>query len=118
MLLVSSEFSIIFHTLDSIVILGKGFVDVVGVGGVHGSLFQIGVGITFSKNFFTGGLVFFDHLDGENVIDFDVMSGNTVVQEVGREHHVVARVPELWVILSVEVENISSADESETSHDA
>jgi len=40
------------------------------------------------------------------------------VQEVGGEHHVVARVPEFRVVLCVEVINVTSTDESESTGDA
>ena len=113
-----SEFAVVLHTLDSVVVSVHGLVDVVGVGGVTSSLFLVGVSVSFGEDFTTSYLVFFDHLHCENVVDLDVMRRNTVVQEVGREHHVVARVPELWVILAVEVEHIAGTDESEASHDA
>ena len=40
------------------------------------------------------------------------------MQEVGGEHHVVASVPELRVVLGVEVIDVASTDESESTEDA
>jgi hypothetical protein len=47
------------------------------------------------------------------VVDLDVVSRDAVVQEVRGEHHVVSLVPELGVVLVVELEDISRSDESE-----
>ena len=67
-----------------------------------------------SKNLLAGYLVSLHHLDGKDVIDLNVMSRDAIVQKVGREHHVVALVPELGVILVVKGKDITSADEAET----
>ena len=48
------------------------------------------------------------------MVNFDIMSRDSVVEEVGWEHHVVSGVPELRVVLGVEIHGISSSDESET----
>ena len=69
---------------------------------------------TLSKNLLTSNLVLFHHLNTEDVIDFDVVSREAVVQEVRREHHVVALVPEFRVILRVEPHNVARAHEAET----
>ena len=52
------------------------------------------------------------------MIDLNVMSRDPVVEEWWREHHVVAREPELGVILPVELHNVSSSEESEAWQDA
>ena len=72
------------------------------------------MGFTLSKNLLTSDLVLLHHLNAEDVVDFDVVSREAVVQEVRREHHVVALVPEFRVILSVEPHNVARAHESET----
>jgi len=51
------------------------------------------------------------------VVDLDVMGGDPVVEELGREHHVVTSVPEFGVVLSVELEDVTGADEAEAGHD-
>ena len=51
------------------------------------------------------------------MVDLNVVSGDAVVEEVGREHHVVALVPELRVVLVVEVQDVAGADEAEARHD-
>ena len=38
------------------------------------------------------------------------------MEEVRREHHVVTRVPEFGVILSVEEENVTGSDETEAGY--
>ena len=68
---------------------------------------------TFGKDLSARALVLLHHLNGEDVVDLDVMGRDAVVQEVGGEHHVVARVPELWVVLSVEPQDVAVADEAE-----
>ena len=69
--------------------------------------------VTLSKDLNASTLVLLHHLDGENVVDFDVVGGDAVVQEVGREHHVVASVPKLRVVLGIEKQNVARADETE-----
>jgi hypothetical protein len=51
------------------------------------------------------------------VIDLNVMSRDAVVQEVGWEHHVVSLIPELRVVLVVELHHIARSDESEARDD-
>jgi len=51
------------------------------------------------------------------VVDLNIVSRDAVVQEVGREHHVVSLVPELRVVLVVELHDIARADESEARDD-
>ena len=42
------------------------------------------------------------------------MCWDAIMQEVRREHHVVSLVPELGVILVIELQDVSNTDESET----
>jgi len=74
----------------------------------------IGLAFTVSKDFLAGALIALHHLDGEDVVDLDVMGRDAVVQETGREHHVVPCIPELWVVLVVELHDITRADEPES----
>ena len=39
------------------------------------------------------------------------------MEERGREHHVISRIPELRVVLSVEYKGVSDPDESESRDD-
>ena len=48
------------------------------------------------------------------MIDLDIMSRESVVEERRREHQVVSRIPELRVILLVEYEGVSHSDEFES----
>ncbi len=50
------------------------------------------------------------------MIDLNVVSRDAVVQEVGWEHHVVSLVPELGVVLVIELQDVACADEAESRH--
>ena len=105
----------VLHALDSVgVAAAKWLVHVVGVGGVLGSLDLVGVSITLGQHVLTSDLILLHHLDAEDVVDLDVMSGEAVVQEVWWEHHVVALEPEFRVVLSVEEVDVSRSHESES----
>ena len=102
------------HALNLVVVLAaEGLVDVVAVGDVKGTLGFVGVGVALDEHSLAHSLVLLHHLDTENVVDFDVMGGEAVVQEVRGEHHVVALVPELWIVLRVEEIDVAGAHEAE-----
>lgn len=71
------------------------------------------MGLTLSEDLDTGTLVLLHHFDGEDVVDLNVMGGDAVVQEVGREHHVVSGEPEFRLILGIEEEDIAGTNEVE-----
>ena len=73
----------------------------------------VGVGLALCDNLPARVLVLLHHLNGKDVVDFDVMGRKAIVQEVGREHHVVASVPKLRIVLGIEKQNVASADEPE-----
>ncbi len=98
-----------------IIIFTKSLKYVVEVGDALGALGLVIVPLALSEELLAGNLVSLHHLDGKDVNDLNAMSRDAVVQEVGREHHVVALVPELGVILVAEGKDITSADEAETS---
>jgi hypothetical protein len=77
----------------------------------------VALSVALGKDLLAGRLISLHHLDGEDVIDLNVMSRDAVVQEVGWEHHVVSLVPELGVVLVVEVQDIASTDETEAGAD-
>ena len=52
-------------------------------------------------------LISLHHFDGEDVVNFDVMGREPVVQEGRGEHHVVSGIPELRVILLIESKVVS-----------
>ena len=109
-----SEKTIIFHAFDPVIILAsERFVDVVGIGCVERPLDLVGVGLALCDDLTARVLVLLHHLDGKDVVDFDVMGRKAIVQEVGREHHVVASVPELRIVLGIEKQNVARADEPE-----
>lgn len=112
-----SEESIGLESLELVVVLRKRLVNVVGVGDVLGVLDLVALSLALSQNLLACDLISLHHLDGEDVIDLDVVSGDAVVEEVRGEHHVVALVPELGVVLVVEVQHVTRADEAETGHD-
>lgn len=117
LLTAGSEQAVVLESLDLVIIRAHCFVDVVRVSDVFGSSLIIRVSFSFFEDFLSCKLVSLHHLNCENVVDFDVVSRDSVVQEVGWEHHVVSGVPELRVILSVEGHGVSGTDESETRHD-
>ena len=51
------------------------------------------------------------------MVDLYVMSRDTVVKEGRGEHHVISSVPELWVVLGVEIQGVTHSDESEPGDD-
>ena len=113
----SEEVSVL-EALDLVVVgATEWLVDVVGVGDVAGALDFVGAGFALGKDLSASELVLLHHLDAEDVVDFDVMRGEAVVQEVWREHHVVALVPELRVVLRVEEVNVARAEEAEAGED-
>lgn len=110
----SSEEAIGLESSELVVVGSEGLVDVVRVCDVLGTLDLIGLSIALREDLLAGNLVALHHLDGEDVVDLDVMGRDAVVQEVRREHHVVSLVPELGVILVIELQDVSNTDESET----
>ena len=91
--------------------------NVVGVSCVLVGAFLSCASVSLSEDLSTSDLVLLDHLNGEDVIDLDVMGRDAVMEEVGWEHHVVTSVPELWLILLVESEDITRSDEAESTED-
>ena len=107
----------ILDTSDLVVISTHRLIDVVGVGGVASHTLLRSASLSLIDELLANTNVFLHHLNGEDVVDLNVMSGETVVEEAGREHHTVASIPELRLILLVEVHDISGADESESAED-
>jgi len=108
----SSEGTVVTHSLDLIIIGTHRFADVHGVSSISRTSFHLGDLVSISEDFSSSNLIFLNHLYSENVVDFNVMSRDSVVEEVRREHHVVTGEPELGSVLMVEVHNISSSDHS------
>ena len=77
----------------------------------------VALSLALREDLLAGGLISLHHLNGEDVVDLDVVSRDAVVQEVRGEHHVVSLVPELGVVLVVEVQDIASTDEAEARAD-
>ena len=112
-----SEKSVILETLNLIVILAEWLPNVVGVSRVLVGAFLSCASVSLSEDFSTSDLVLLDHLNGEDVIDLNVMSRDAVMKEVGWEHHVVTGIPELWLILLVESKHVTGSDEAESTED-
>ena len=107
--------AIILHTFDLVWILAaEWFVHIVRVSCVHSSFYLITMSLAFCDDLFSSYLILLHHFNCEDVIDFDVVSWKTVVQEIRREHHIVARVPEFRVVLSVKPVDISRSDKSKS----
>lgn len=92
-------------------------VDVVGVGDVAGASNFFRAGLTLIEHLLADNLILLMHLDKIDVVDFDKVSRDAVVQEAWWEHHTVTLVPEFGRVLSVEHENVSGASETETGND-
>ena len=112
-----SEKSVILETLNLIVILAEWLPNVVGVSCVLVGAFLSCASVSLSEDLSTSDLVLLDHLNGEDVIDLNVMGRDAVMKEVGWEHHVVTGIPELWLILLVEGKYVTGSDEAESTED-
>ena len=69
-----SEVSILLCAFEFVIICLQRLVNVVGIGAVLGSFNEVTVSFTFQDNIFANFLVFFHHLDGEDVVNLNVMS--------------------------------------------
>ena len=112
-----SEEAVVLESLDLVVVSAERLIHVVGVGDILSVLNLIGLSVALSEDLLAGNLIALHHLNGENVVDLDVVRRDAVVQEVRGEHHVVSLVPELRVVLVVELEDVSRSDESEARDD-
>ena len=73
--------------------------------------------VSLGKDILSGLDVLLDHLTEENVVDFNVMRRESVVQETRREHHVVSVEPELSSVLLVELVLFTGVGELAPSED-
>ena len=71
--------------------------------------------VSVGEDLLSGNDVLLKHLTEENVVDFDVMCRQTVVQETWWEHHVVSLEPELGSILGIKDSLVSLVLESASS---
>ena len=97
-----SEKVVIFHTLDAVVVFSEWLPNIIGVDCVLRGTLLLSACVSLSNDLTTGHVILFEHFNGKDVIDLDIMSGKTVVKEAGWEHHVVTGEPELRLILLVE----------------
>ena len=84
-----SEKVVIFHTLDLVIIWSKRLPDIVGIERILCGTLFLSASVSLSNDLTAGKVILFEHFNGKDVIDLDVMSGETVVKEVWWEHHVV-----------------------------
>ena len=112
-----SEEVVILGALNLVIIFAKGFPDIIRIESILGSTLLLGASISLCKYFSAGKMIFLEHFDCKNVIDLDIMSRHAVLKEVGWEHHAVASIPEFWLILLVECENITVSNETELGQD-
>ena len=112
-----SEEVIVLGALDLVIIFAKRLPDIVRIESILGSTLFLGAGISLSEHFPTSEVIFLEHFDCKNVIDLDIMSRHAILKEVGWEHHTVASIPEFWLILLVECENITVSNETELGQD-
>ena len=76
----NSEKTIVFHAFDPVIILAsERFVDVVGISSVKRSLDLVGVSLALGDDLTARVLVLLHHLDGKDVVDFDVMGRKAIV---------------------------------------
>ena len=75
----------------------------------------MGALVSFSEDLLSGNDVLPQHFVEKDVVDFDVMCRESVVQERWREHHVIPVEPELNTVLGVELVLISRFGESKSS---
>ena len=112
-----SQSSISCNPYDSIAIWAHRLVDVVGIRDVLREAFLRRALRPLPDDLLAHTDVLLHHLNGEDVVDLDVMGREAVVEEAGREHHAIASEPELRLILLVEVQDIPRADETESTED-
>ena len=109
-----SEETLALETNHGVVVGTKWLIHIVRVAAVSGESLLWSGGFSLGEDLSAGGLVPLEHLDGIDMVDLNVMGGETVVEEVGWEHHVVSSIPELWLVLQVESEHISLSDKSKS----
>ena len=97
-----SELSGDSESLDDIGVFFEALIYIVGVSDVFGGLLLFAAEISFGKDIFSSVDILLKHFGEENVVDFDIMCRESVMQETWWEHHVVSVEPEFGAILSVE----------------
>ena len=112
-----SEEVVILGALNLVIIFAKWLPDIVRIESILGSTLLLGAGISLCEYFSAGKMIFLEHFDSKNVINLDIMSRHAILKEVGWEHHAVASIPEFWLILLVECENITVSNETELGQD-
>ena len=98
----TSEQTLRSESLDRVRVLLERLVDIVRIGGISSSLLLGRALVSLVKNLLSRNDVLLHHLACENVIDFDEMCRESIVEEVRWEHHVVSVEPELSTVLGVE----------------
>ena len=68
-----SEHALVSKFLNRSGVVGKSFVDVVGVGGESSPLLLHGVAVSLCQELLSGRNVLLHHLAEKDVVDFDVM---------------------------------------------
>lgn len=112
-----SEKVVVFVTLNLVIIWSKWLPDIVWIECIlRGALF-LSASVSLSQDLTTGHVILFEHFNSENVIDLNIMGRDTIVKEVGWEHHVVTSIPELRLILLIEGKYIAMSNETESSED-
>ena len=107
-----SKLLLVSESFDSHSIVLEWLVTVVWVGNVSRPLLLLRTVVSLGKDLLSGDDVLLHHFAEEDVVDFDVMRRETVVQERRREHHVVSVEPKLSSILGVEHVLVSGFTES------
>ena len=108
-----SEEVVILGALNLVIIFAKGLPNIVRIESILGSTLLLGAGISLCKYFSAGKMIFLEHFDSKNVIDLDIVSRHTVLQEVRWEHHAITCIPEFRLVLLMECENVTVSDETE-----
>lgn len=106
-----------FGRHDVLVVVGEALEHVVGVEDVTRVALFFRASFSFLLDNSLGLDNLASHLHGEDVVDFDVMRGEAIVEERRGEEHLVALVPKLGLILHVEREDVTRVVKPETSED-
>ena len=114
---ISSESKAFLATFEVVAVFSHGLVNIVRVERVPSETLLLRASISLLEDLLARWHVLLQHLNREDVVDLNVMRGKAIVKEAGWEHHSVPSVPELRLVLRVEVQDVSAAHKSETRED-
>ena len=104
----------VLDAADFVVVGTHWLINVVSVRRVAGQTLLRRASLSLIDDLLANTDILLHHLDAVDMVNLNEMSRETVVEEVRWEHHTVASVPELGLILLVEVHDFTAACESES----